>query len=281
MCKFTNSLLLAAGVVVSAGLAGTASAQIIYQDSFAGSNSTPLNGSTLTVDNGPSATWTANTYTVWADSGYTNYNLDQSTKTRDSAFLGFTPSSGQVYTLSATITLVSGDPASGTSTSNQYDWLGVGFLSGISSGTNTLGNTSLLNTGWDWGSNISPLDVNPWARVELGGGGIYVTGPYANGATRFSTPGTGNITNTLAITLNTGSAAWTYQVFDNGTAVSPIVTYSTNPTVTAVGLQNAGVIGTVSNFALTSSPVPEPTTLGLVGVGTLGLLLIGRKRKVV
>ncbi len=29
------------------------------------------------------------------------------------------------------------------------------------------------------------------------------------------------------------------------------------------------------------SPVPEPATLGLVGLGGLGLLLIGRKRKVV
>ncbi len=37
--------------------------------------------------------------------------------------------------------------------------------------------------------------------------------------------------------------------------------------------------GTLNGLQLVSSSVPEPATLGLVGVGALGLMLIGRKRR--
>ncbi len=258
-------------VVLAAGLAGTASAStIIYQDSFSGSNSTPLNGAAPTVDKGQSATWTANTYAVWSDSGYTNYNLDQSGKTRDSAYLGFTPTSGQIYTLSATLTITSG-VSGGT--------LDIGFPGNIQAGTNTAGGTSTLNTGWDWPSNITNVSPSPWVLLGDSGSGYYFTGPGENGGSPFSSSAAAvGSANDISIVLNTAAAAWTYQAFDNGVAESPIVAFTTNPTITAVGLQNAGVIGTVGNFELASSPVPEPATLGLLAVGGLGLLLVSRKR---
>ncbi len=263
--------------VACIGLAGTAWAStIIYQDNFSGSSSTPLNSAAPTTDNGPSTTWTANTYAVWSDSGYTNYTLDQSGKTRDSAYLGFTPISGQIYTLSATLTITSVDTSNGASN----DFLDIGFPGNIQAGTNSLGGTSTLNTGWDWPASISNVYASPWVLLRGSGGGSYITGPETNGSGSLSSTAAIGQANNIAIILNTGASAWTYQVFDNATAVSPVVTFATNPTMTAIGLQNAGVIGTVSNFELISSPVPEPATLGLVAIGGLGLLLL-KRRKVV
>ena len=271
-CSLAAAAFAAAACI---GLASTASAAVIYQDTFSGgSNTTPLNGAAPTTDNGPSTTWTANTYAVWSDSGYTNYTLDQSGRTRDSAYLGFTPTSGQIYTLSATLTITSVD----TSNAASSDFVAIGFPGNIQAGTNSLGNVSTLNTGWDWPTNISNLDVSPWILLAGNGSGYYFIGPdEAGGGASFSSAAVGDANN-IAITLNTGANAWTFQVFDNGTAVSPVVSFATNPTMTAIGFQNAGVIGTVGNFELTSSPVPEPATLGLVALGGMGLLLIGRKR---
>lgn len=275
-----SSSLMAKAVIASTTLgllAGSASAStIIYQDSFTGTSSTPLNGAAPTVDNGPSTTWTANTYPVWSDSGYTSYNLDQSGKTRDSAYLAFTPTSGQVYTLSATLTITGVDLGPGASN----DFLNIGFPGNIQAGTNPLGGTSTLNTGWDWPASISNVYASPWVLLRASGGGSYVTGPYTDGSGALSSTAAVGSANNIAITLNTGKSAWTYQVFDNSNAVSPVVTFTTNPTITAIGLQNAGVIGTVGNFELTSSPVPEPTTLGLAAAGGLGLLLLKRRRAV-
>ena len=271
--------LAAAALAAAAcvGLAGTASAStIIYQDSLSGSSSTALNGAAPTVDNGPSATWTANTYPVWSDSGYTSYNLDQSTKTRDSAYLGFTPTAGKIYTLSATLTITSVDTSNGASN----DFLDIGFPGNIQAGNNSLGGTSTLNTGWDWPSSISNVNASPWVLLRGSGGGDYVTGPSTGGEVALSSTAAIGSPNNISIVLDTAASAWTYQVFDNGAAASPIVAFTTNPTMTAVGLQNAGVIGTVSDFKITSSPVPEPATLALVGAGALGLLLLKRRNAV-
>ena len=269
--------LAAVALAASAGigLASTASANtIIYQDSFSGSSSTPLNGSAPTTDNGPSTKWTANTYAVWAANGSTDYALDQSGKLRDSAYLQFVPTSGQIYTLSATLTISSVDTSNGAAN----DFLDIGFPGNIEAGNNPLGDTSTLNTGWDWPANISNVSASPWVLLQGSGGGSYVTGPGTNGAGALSSAAAIGAANKIAIVLNTGSSAWTYQVFDNGTAVSPVVSFATNPTITAVGLQNAGVIGTVSNFELASSPVPEPAALGLMAAGAMGLLLMRRRK---
>ena len=54
---------LAVGAMFTASGAAMASMAaadtVIYQDNFSGSRSTSLNGAAPTIDNGPSATWTA------------------------------------------------------------------------------------------------------------------------------------------------------------------------------------------------------------------------------
>ncbi|MGC9260930.1 MAG: PEP-CTERM sorting domain-containing protein [Phycisphaerae bacterium] len=255
---------VAAGALAMLGLAlasGTASAAVIYQDSFSGSGA--LNGAAPTVDNGSSSTWTA--ATQWADSGYFNANTDGTG--RATAQLGFTPQANNIYTLSATVSLTSG--------ANNAAYLSIGFLSDANSGN--------LTDGWD--QNPPPSgqpSAAPWALVTiLDNSGTYFTGPGTANAAGFSIPGSGDLTNnTIALVLNTTSSTWTYQVYDNGTLESgsnPIA-LPNGTSITAVGMQGASAIGTVSNFELSS--VPEPATLGLVAVGGLGLLLLKRRKTV-
>ncbi len=262
MCKFTNSLLLAAAVVGTIGVAATtASASIIYQDNFTGSTTVgTLNGAAPTVDNGSSATWTASN--AWADSGYTSDGGNQ----RQNAYLTFATSPGMLYTLTAGLD-VTGTGTTTPSGSGNY-WLGLGFI------------TTLSTTGgWDAGG------ASPWvlSGYQAANDAVF-GGPGLAGGQGFS-PGITSGVNTYSIVLNTGSASYSYQVLLTNSAVSNDLigsgTFSTNPFINAVGMQNGLGIGQVSNFSLTSSPVPEPATLGLVGVGALGMLLIGRKRKVV
>lgn len=253
--------LMAIGAMTMLGMAAsTASAGIIYQDSFGGTGA--LNGATPTVDNGSSATWTA--ATQWSDSGYFNANTQGAG--RATAQLGFTPTTGNVYTLSATVSLTSG--------ANPAAYLSLGFLSTSSS--------TALNNGWDSPTPTDPIAA-PWVLVTIGdNAGTIYTGPgtQVNG-TGFTTGQTGDLTNdTFELVLNTTAPTWTYQVYNEGTLVSGAnpIQLPAGTTINYVGMQGASAIGTVSNFELSS--VPEPATLGLMGVGAIGLLLIGRKRKV-
>ncbi len=262
MCKFTNSLLLAAAVVGTLGVAATtASASIIYQDSFTGSASTSLNGAAPTTDNGTSTTWTegggaSGSYIGISSSGFTSDN-GGGNGDGDVAYLGFTPSAGMEYTLSAglNVTYVNGG------------WLSIGFLTTPT----TSGNVRFDKPG---------VGAVGWALLYGGSaGGTWFTGPgTSNGAANFSAP---SGLNNVSLVLNTAASGWTVTVSDNGTLISSPLDVPDN--IMAVGIGNDGTVtdGTFSNFQLTAAPVPEPATLGLVGLGGLGLLLIGRKRKVV
>jgi hypothetical protein len=58
-----------------------------------------------------------------------------------------------------------------------------------------------------------------------------------------------------------------------------VVAFATNPNITAVGLGNSVVSAQVSNFELSSAPVPEPATLGLFAIGaSAGCYLLKRRR---
>src|SRR4051812_3235369 len=94
--RTTGVLMAIAGAaLVSAG--GSASAAVIYQDSFSrGSVETPLalNGTSPDLVNTPAATWTAGPTNT--TNGATALN-----KSGESALLPLVPASGSVYTLSA------------------------------------------------------------------------------------------------------------------------------------------------------------------------------------
>ena len=260
---FSSSSIVAAALatVACVGLAGAASAGIIYQDSFSGTNTTPLNGAAPTVDNGTSLTWTAGS--AWADSGYTNTATG-----RWNASLAFTPVNGQIYTLSAGL-----DMTGPGSSPNGNDWLAIGFM-----------NTQNTNTAFDanYQNSSQPAAADPWVQSALGGaGGTVFTGPGTAGNQGFANA-VG--VNTYSIVLNTGSSAWAYNVYlTNSNVTNKLVgtgAVETTPGITAVGLENGLGVGEVSNFSLTDVAVPEPASLGLLTAGGLGLLLLKRRKAV-
>ncbi|MHB1767247.1 MAG: hypothetical protein ACYCUV_05270 [Phycisphaerae bacterium] len=108
---------LAAAVLaatVAVGLADTASASVIYSDNFPGTSTAALNGTSPATD-ATAATWSAPLAPGsdgWAANGATT-----NTTTHAAALLSFTPVSGNVYTLSATL-----DPTGGNS-----NWIALGF----------------------------------------------------------------------------------------------------------------------------------------------------------
>ena len=91
---------------------------------------------------------------------------------------------------------------------------------------------------------------------------------------------------TWSITLNTTQSNWTTSFSEVG--VSGETNFQTftyggsapNPTINTVGVGTFDLPGTVRDFTLASTPVPEPATLGLVAVGGLGLLLLKRRKAI-
>lgn len=249
----SSSLAVAALTVVAlTGLSGTASATTIYSDSFPGSSSSPLNGTSPATD-ATGATWTA--FSLWNADGSVNVPNNSGSV---NAYLPFTPTSGRVYTLTLGMDATSGN-----------GWLGLAFLSsgaGLTSG----GGVPLYQNAAPWMADWT--SGNPNAAIST------FTGPGTGGVDNWDYPYSGTGVQNLQMVLNTAGANWTVQFSDNGTALGSLYTYATNPTIGDVGLGTSDVSGQVSNFSLTSSAVPEPATLGLFGIGGIGLLLVGRKR---
>jgi hypothetical protein len=175
----------------------TAGATVIYSQTFAGS----LVGTTPTTGSG-----------TWAG---TNIIMNGNTTGEDGAVsLPFTPQSGFIYDLTATIDVIA---ANGS-------WLGVGFLES-NNAYGFLGSpktpTALRTSGWQ-----------TWA------------GPAAN------YPQTSN---EVLIRLDTTGAQWTVAMFQGGVQMGDTYTYTTNPTINWVGFVSEGTaVGSVSAFQLTA-----------------------------
>ena len=254
--KAQSKLFLAASVLLFA--ATSSRADIIYSQVFTGgSASTLLAGSSPDVGAG---TWIAST----------NYTQNGGIKPLSgSATLAFTPTADNVYTLSATVTF----------TSNDANWIGMGFA----------------DAGANW--TTSPANTHNFYRFTdtthgfVTGYGWMITAP-TTGQSAFLGAGTGNpVTETgsdvlsssvdLKVVLDTTATDWMMSYYVNN-ALLGNASYTGSASIDSVGFTGTlGAAGTLSNFELSVAPVPEPSVAMLGGLGGIGMLslLVFRRRK--
>jgi autotransporter-associated beta strand protein len=139
-------------------------------------------------------------------------------------------------------------------------------ISGITASSTTLNGLTIsggtINVAMDASGNVSNLIINSAATVS---GSNTINFAAASGVTAL-TDGTYNL---LADTA--GGLAGTF-VFGNGANMENLTLGSSNY---MLSLANSNTAETLT----VAAAVPEPATLGLFALGTLGLLLIGRKRR--
>ncbi len=240
-----------AGLAGLALASGSLQAATIYSETFSdGSVATPtdLNGSTPDVTIGVN-TWSAS---EWQENGSTTtIATSTSTTNEDSAFLAFTPTAGNIYTLSATMSVPTGGATTG--------WVGLGFAE-----TNTTTGSFFSNNAAPWILYRPDTNVDSFLGV---------------GATNSADEGNWSVSATFSLVLNTEAAAWTAEWFIDGGSVRGPVAYGTNPTIGYVGFgRENGNKSSIDNFSLSdNSVITEPSTTALIGLG--GLALILRRRK--
>jgi hypothetical protein len=224
----TTLALFGALLMTTSLLGSKASASVIYSQDFP-LDGNPLLGTTSTVGGG---TWSgSNLFNI---AGYT-------TGDGGAIALAFTPQSGLLYELTATINIGNANDS----------WIGAGFLGSISDAYGFFG--------------------TPDTSAAIRNGDAWTTFP---GTT------TGITSALLRIRLDTTEAQWKTSYFQGDDQIGSTHTYALGalPTINYVGFVNeTGVaVGSVSSFQLTA--IPEPSTYALFLGGITTLLLIRRQR---
>ena len=207
---------------------------VVFQDDFSG-NGAALNGTA--PDTRPGSE-------VWdSDSGlFDNGTVSAGSNTTASATLPFTPESGFLYTLELDVDVTSGD----------NDWVGLGFLS--------TGSDFFISSGISW----------MLARDTESNGMQTFLGTGTTGNEGHTQPA-GELA--LKIVLDTQDSNWSVEWFANGSSLRE-TTFTTNPSIGRVGFgRNNTAAGSVDNFSLSASAVPEPSSflcLGLILTATIG-----------
>jgi hypothetical protein len=222
----------------------SASAAIIYQDSFSGSSTNTLIGTTPTITTGGNS---------WVGSN-PSFAANGQAVANAGAYLAFTPTAGSVYNLAGTLNPVStgGD-----------GWFAFGFT----------------DTGLPFNYSPSWFLVKP----SNFGGAVFSVKNSDGGDDNILTP-LGNVTNSsnvFTIALDTTSSDWVAKFSVNGTVMDTQV-FTDNPKISYIGIfANGDVLATGSRITnLELSVVPETSTSALFVIGVVcGGLFLRKKFK--
>lgn len=253
-----------------------ANAQIIYSNAFNGGHAN-INNTAPTVANdfaGGSSTATWLDALGTNDTGFLSQGGANSSTLGNSWTLPFTPQQGYVYNLTATLTF----------TGNPGTWVGIGFAQ-LHNTDNINGYARYSDHGNDGGLTTGGPNGYDWMILTESSGNLQTfLGPHAVGQqisqNGYFTAGLGS--HAVDVVLDTSSTLWSAAWYVDGSEVGPAA-YTTNPNIGAVGITQNAVSGpqyySWSDFALTAMAVPEPSTLGLIGVGLAMMLFVTFYRK--
>jgi hypothetical protein len=243
-----------------------ASAAVIYQDDFSGAGG-PLDGAAVDVGG---QNWSAGS--AFLDNGQVNSVVGSAIG--QAAWLPFTPAPLMEYTATATIT------------NPNVDWIGFGFLpNAVAAGTGTWTQTDFFmrhsNMGQGTGGNGRGAYAWGFARNNTAAG--------QNDVQLFNGENTGgNFVNQdplptpsvqLQIVLNTAGGTWTAAYFVNGSqvGVTQNLPASALTEIGGIGFSRTSNAtstggGTVAGFSLSEVAVPEPVSVGVLALVSLGLM---------
>ena len=207
-------------------LAVTSQNPVLYLDTFNRSSGTNnMTGSSPTVQNGASNTWTGSTWTT----ATTNGGQAATIAAGDGNYIGFTPVAGNVYTYSVNL-----NPASGTTT----NWLAIGFAN------------STVGTG----SPNSAADLAWMLERDSGLGQMFEgsAGGTSNGVT-MTTAYNGLQTNTIVLDTHNGLGNSTLTWYVGGIQQRTVTGFSAS-TIRNILFGTNNVAGTAQNLSLTSGP---------------------------
>jgi len=266
--KFTLSTLSAAALIFCCSVE-RAHTQTIYSQDFTTGSGTTLHGSAPTLANAFAGGSSSASWNVLSNSATAFINKDGTIGgNQNTALLAFTPQSGYVYTLSATLTF----------TATPGNWIALGFAS--HNPAQNAGSAKLTDTGATGPDGIAWMIAND----ATGNNEQFFSGPGASpgagiGGAQGLMSGAGTFT--LSLNLDTTGSLWTISSFIDGTQLGTAFTYTANPTIAAVGLgQNSlGAPGNVKwdTFDLSATTVPEPSAFALAGIGAAMFALLRRK----
>ncbi len=263
MSKMMKVWLAGVITVMSAALSW---GDILYRDAFNDGTVGGTLNTTLDVSTN-AALWKgapgAYTYT-------TNGAVKVNTIALRTVYVEFTPEAGKVYTYSADVRVEA------RTSSNTVPFC-IGF---ISANNLAIANPAIMN----WFGNSD----SPWMQIDPqkmpADGGAYPSGVVRGmkGNTVAGTSATQNVGlfNNYQIVLDTTGANWIATYLFNGSQFASYTYTSGNPTISAFGFGSSGtvnnsILGEVNAVEL--SMIPEPTTLGLFVVSSVGIFLF-RKR---